>query len=282
MGNVDCFPLGIMVKLASSTTSIITMKNNKSSWFVGIAIIFLVLLCTGVTLINSIFDPLADFVYRSPHFAEASDTGKYQIDPQTILTSLENHETNVFVPAITTSDVSVDQDQILWWQSEYLTIADAVFDAQWTDQYDGWYLSFVFFEANCQDFSKGFYGATFNYYKENWRGMELRYLGRQINISPRYHEIEWSGDAYYYPPLFYFEKNIDLNALPIGANHAIDIAEENGGSAVRLEANNQCSIWVTLDGNEKRGWEVSYEGDNNMLIDFDIYINPYTGKISKK
>lgn len=258
------------------------MKHNlfqKRITWIAAALLFL---CLTFGTINAVFSPSSDFVYRSPHFAEGSSTGSYQIDPQTILTSLSNGETDVFLPATTTSDAPTEQDPILWQQSEYLTIANAAFDAQWTDRHDGWHLSFVFFEANCQNFSKGFYGATFRYYKEVWHGMELRYLGREITVSPRYNQVDWSGDAYYYPPLFYFEKSIDLNNLSIGANHAISIAEQNGGSSARSQANNQCSIWVILDGSEKRGWNVIYEGKKSMLSTFEIYIDPYTGKISKK
>jgi hypothetical protein len=241
----------------------------------------LILYLTSV-MINAVFDPFADFVYRSPHFAEASNAGSYQINPQTILISLANSETNVFSPAMTISDAPTDQRPILWQQSEYLTIANAAFDTQWTDRHDGWHLSFVFFEANCRNFSKGFYGATITYYKEVWRGMKLRYFGRQITISPQYHEVDWSGDAHYYSPLFHLEKSIDLNNLAIEANTAIDIAEENGGSVARLEANNQCSIWAILDGNEKRGWNIVYEGEKSMSRIFEIYIDPYTGRISQK
>ncbi|MBI3172730.1 MAG: hypothetical protein HYZ25_03355 [Chloroflexi bacterium] len=258
------------------------MKHNLSRKRTIIIATALLLLCLVFGVINTVFTPFSDFVYRSPHFAEGSSTGSYHIDPQTLLTSLTNGETDAFFPATTTSDAPTEQDPILWQQSDYLMIANAAFDVQWTDRHDGWYLSFVVFEANCQNFSKGFYDATFTYYKEVWHGMELRYLGRQIDILPQYHKTNWSGDAYYYPPLFYFEKSIDLNNLSIGANHAIDMAEQNGGSAVRSQVKNQCSIWVILNGSEKRGWNVIYEGEKDMLSAFEIYIDPYTGKISQK
>jgi hypothetical protein len=258
------------------------MKHNLPQKWITKIVIALLFLCLTFGMINAVFDPFADFVYRRPHFAKASNTGSYQINPQTILISLANSETNVFSPVITTSDAPTDQNPILWQQSEYLTIANAAFDTQWADRHDGWHLSYVFLEANCQNFSKGFYGAIFTYYKENWRGMELRYLGRQITISPQYHEVDWSGDAYYYPPLFYLEKSIDLNNLAIEANNAIGMAEENGGSTTRLEANNQCSIWAILDGSEKRGWNIVYEGEKSMSSIFEIYIDPYTGRISQK
>lgn len=247
-----------------------------------VSIIFWTVLFMAVDIVNTIFDPTAEFVNRYPVFSIASDMGSYQIDPQTILASLDNNKTNVFLSLAETPDDPLEQSPILWQQSDYLKIAAAAFDSQWDESQNGWNLNRMIFYTDCQYFSKGFDYATFTYYKGNWNGMELTYLGRKIDISPQYHVVNWYGEAMYYPPLFSFEKGIDLKNIKFDSSGAIQLAENNGGKAARVAVNNKCSIYLILDGSEKKGWDIVYHGDESKFPVFEIYIDPYTGKIHQK
>jgi hypothetical protein len=261
------------------------MKNKKPIKLIIsiVCIAFFLLLCVATDIINRVFDPFAEFVHRgNPNFVDGIKTISFQINPQTILTSLAKNETNIFSPLITTPDAQLEQYPILWQQSDYIKIATVAFDFQWKESQGDWGLSRMVFDTDCQDISTGFDYAIFTYYKGVWNGVELRYLGRQIEIHPQYHEVGWSGDAIYYPDMFNLESSIDLKNLKFEAGDIVGIAEKNGGNVARKMVNNKCSVYLILDGNEKRGWHVVYDGDESMLSIFTLYVNPYTGQIRQK
>ncbi len=93
-------------------------------------------------------------------------------------------------------------------------------------------------------------------------------------------EIEYS-DGW---PAWFFSiprKELDLANLPLDSDAALDIAERNGGAALRSSLNNDCRIGMTIDTQEM--WIVEYyqlEDTSKGILRF--IIDPNTGDVQKR
>lgn len=254
-------------------------KNNwKILFFV---LLFIGLLIYGLIIVYSIvndYNPNAHPKNGLSDF-EPENIGYYKINPETILTSLDRGETNLFSPQIATSSAPMVKATISWRQSDYLLITNAVFQSVWKETFNSWSLLSMVFETTCHDNPDGFESGDIHFFKES---DEENYTTREVIITPQHENISWGGNREF-PRLNSAWKSIDLIQLKITAEDALRIAEDNGGRSFRLDAKNKCNIGMILNMNAYDDWNVGYQGYDG-LSNFLIQIDPYTGKVisSKK
>jgi len=207
----------------------------------------------------------------------------YEMDTDTILTSLNRRQTDVFTLITSTPEAEVYTVPVLekpigWHQSDYMKVANALFEFQWHEPLDGWKLYLMSFETRCSDNISGFDGGTFYYFitivgehggKDN--------IGRQMLIMPQYGQVIVGGNSNY-PYKRPGWKSIDLNKVVVTADDTLKIAEKNGGREARLSVQNKCYIQSTLS--EDFLWQVLIFKDSEGIA-FEIHIDPYTGQVKK-
>ncbi|RJP48911.1 MAG: hypothetical protein C4583_13400 [Anaerolineaceae bacterium] len=246
--------------------------------FSAIAILGMItVLCALVILFP---DDNQDY-YNYPNFSLQPEMGSYLIDPETIFDSLNNGETDTFVPNLGQIDGGlpdvVFEKPINWKQSDYLMIAKALNQYVWKDTLGGWELYEMSFFLDCHDNPSGFERSFMTYFKTiSSYGEKKIYAVRDFSILPKYAYVEWRGGKNYPRPLFGW-KRIDFETLHINAEDALRIAEENGGKNIRLEFNNNCRIKVFLVPEINTRWRVWYSVEG--IPELELVIDPLTGKI---
>ncbi|MDA8115502.1 MAG: hypothetical protein M0Z43_12390 [Acidithiobacillus sp.] len=204
------------------------------------------------------------------------DEISYEINPETILTSINTSETNVFTRIPATPEVysPLASGSFSWDQTDYLTIANAFHNFVWKEDLQNWSLySAEFLIQQCQNNFGGFDYAHFDYFQRQ----DKTYFVHGITIAPLYSEIA-SGETYYdYTSRW---KSIDLTKIKISADDALILAEKYGGEQARLSVgNDDCRVRLVLAPyvlGRDWGWSVFYFKGNSKI--FDISIDPYTGK----
>lgn len=250
--------------------------QQKRNITVIIAVLAVMIILCGVIYISS--NPLDESARRYPiNLGSFADTGSYEINPQTILSSLDHGQIDVFAPELATPQSPVSNEPVAWSQEDYQKIAEALHQFVWKESLDGWSLYRMEFYAICLDSPSGFEYADFIYYKDIFSNGKLLYTAHEIFITPQYHNVSWGGNTNFPRPIFGW-KSINLSNLKITAENALSIAEEKGGKSARLSVRNECSISLLLSGDT--GWDVLY-GGNGGLSNFHIRLDPYTGKVTK-
>jgi hypothetical protein len=228
-----------------------------------------------------VYDPIASVsgwpMSLSDNFTE---TGLFRINPETILTSLDEENADVFLPDSRSLDDRVMgpilyEKSTLQRQSDYLKIARALDNFVWGGTLDDWNLLWMIFNANCQDNFTGLTGGVFQYFKTVFEKGRIAYTWREIEIDPEYAYVAWGDGAEFAHPLLGY-KSINLSRIKVTAEEAIRIAEVNGGKEARLEVQNRCNIHLLLLPERFRGWVINYQSS-----DFEIQIDPYTGEVIK-
>jgi hypothetical protein len=192
-------------------------------------------------------------------------SGIYEIDPDTILESLDRGETDVFYPESETPQIPSTTKSVSWNQAEYQKIVDALSQFVWKESMIDWKLYRLFFRRGCQDIASGFVYADFTFFKEiSIKGKKL-YTVRSVFVSPQSKEIRWGGDTNFPRPLWGW-KSIDSEKIIVTAEEAVVRADEIGGKSLRISVQNQCQIKVDYfpENYDYDGWRVSYD------------INPYS------
>lgn len=251
-------------------------KIIKHKWII---LIVALLVTAGIIYV---YNPiLGDTGWPSGLSSHYRDAGLYGINPETILTSLEKGDADVFLPDPRSIDDRYDgpilyTEPVKWSQSDNLKIVHTLNNFVWKDKFDDWNLFFMAFNVDCQDDLNGLPGGAFQYFKTVFNKGKITYTWREIEIVPEFSFVAWGGDTESAHPLLGWE-SIDLNKLKIAAEDAIRIAEENGGRDARLKLQNQCSIHLYLMPERYKGWRISYGYSSG----FEIEIDPYTGEVIK-
>lgn len=247
-------------------------------------IIIATLLVLLLVVLYMLSIPLS-IIFNSAHFWEIgrddassiienyNKTGTYKIDANIILKST-NHNQVFFPPDAITLNHLITKDKLKWKQAEYLKVTSAFFEFVWKESLDeDWSINRMIFNTSCKENPADFESATFIFYQQIFQQRELRYKARAIEILPLDGKISWGGDNIFYRPVF-GANVIDLDKLKISADEALDIAEENGGKAMRQSAQNDCNLYLVLG----RDWLVVYDR-NDGLSTLKIDIDPYTGRV---
>ncbi|MBN2117500.1 MAG: hypothetical protein JW730_13065 [Anaerolineales bacterium] len=249
---------------------------NKETIVLSLVAIVLV---TGIVIYSRLvsLDPYS-WDHRNPCYPSSySDWTEYQIDPETILTSLDQKDTNVFTPMLVTpsSDAQFPpRNTFLWTQSDYLKIANALSQHEWNEPLDlkNWSVYYLAFGGECQGNTSGYNHMEITYYKTIKGIVGKTYQARHIEIYPFASEVG-IGDSSSFDRRYFVGNNpIDLTKFKISADDALRIAEENGEKDVRLKYQDGCSISIRMPiHNYDDSWEVDY-------FDLKMAVNPYTGK----
>jgi hypothetical protein len=251
-------------------------KIIKLKWLILIVVLSLM---AGIIYI---YDPFSSthggpFSLSSPSY---TDSGLFRIDSGMILTSLNQGDTDVFLPDTRSMDDRLDGpilyiEPIRWGQSDHLKLVNTLNQYVWKDSLDNWKLFSIIFLTDCQDNLSGLQRGDFRYFKTTLYGGKITDTWREFETAPQYLFVAWGGGAKFAHPLF-GRKNIDLRRLMVTAEDALKIAEEHGGRDARLRAQNQCDIYLSLAPEGlKKGWWISYNTSDN----FEIQIDPYTGEV---
>ena len=124
------------------------------------------------------------------------ESGDYTINRQTILASLDQGETNVFTPLLTTQEPNpplLPSGSIAWAQSDYFKIVEALNQNIWQDTMNGWNVYYLAFDKQCQENPVGFDSLEITYYKTIEVNRErVVYCTSYKDISARrYCELGW-------------------------------------------------------------------------------------------
>lgn len=254
------------------------MLNKDIVQKITIVILSALLVVTWCGLLAVVFNP--DSIANPPLYGPGSSSrspylGNYKIDANTTLKSIDNGQPLIFLPETAQISNSNLNHKLHWTQSEYLKVVFALFEFEWKETLDhNWTINSMIFERECEDNPAGFERAAFLFDQLIYQ-KEFRYNTRAIEISLPDSTASWgSGGGYPRPLLGATEFNLD--DLKITADDAFKLAEENGGKEARQSIQNNCKISLHLGEN----WRVRYAGplDRAKTL-FDIFIDPYTGKI---
>jgi hypothetical protein len=205
------------------------------------------------------------------------DEKTYDIDPPTLLHSLAQGNKNVFTLQTATPNATShwSSQSVSWKQADYFFIAQSFHQFVFGESLDSWKLSKMYFRLDCNDSTTGLQQAGFTFFKSvSIRDRDSR-LMRYINIAPRENKVYFS-ETEFYPELDQWQF-IDFAQIKISAESAVQIAEDAGGSIVRLEADNNCYIMELFDASGKyNGWTLWYSSEDKTI--FDINIDPFTGE----
>lgn len=206
----------------------------------------------------------------------------YQFDPQTVLTSLDQGKTDVFVSA--QKNPIYDDVQPLaqvasfdWSQEDSFRVANAFHQFVWKESLAQWYLySLSFTIPQCDDVSR-ISGVGFKFYKRqpNWY-----YLIHNINLDLEYGFVYAGDNNGYYTGGW---KDVDLIKSTVTTfDKALLIAEERGGQDARLalNSNQKCHIIAQYPIGtyvpSKLVWDITYWVNDGTSSIYKIEIDPFT------
>lgn len=182
-----------------------------------------------------------------------SDMGYYKINPETILTSLENGDANVFVPLlIDPQDITDDVTDmnINWTQADFLKIASALGQFVWSDSMDlkNWNIYFISFGGSCSD-PIGLFSAAITYFKTGG----ATYTTRHIEINPYLGYVGWGDRASYPKPILQKWNSVDLLGAEFTADDALRIVGEDAKGRFQFQGN--CGgVISTPQNNDPENW----------------------------
>ncbi|MFN8411697.1 MAG: hypothetical protein U0Z26_04850 [Anaerolineales bacterium] len=211
-----------------------------------------------------------------------SSVGVYEIDPETILSSLDQGNMNVFTPFVgeTGNYPYPTVGHFQWKQSDYLKITNALYELKVKENISDWNIYSMIFNRGCSDDLYGFDIGEISYFKIEGSNTS-RYILYDMLISPINKGVVWDTGGYYPRPLLGWTK-VDLNSLKVAAEDALQMAEENGGKEARLKVYNECEIHLIINPTPvgDNDWKVSYinHTSTHEPILFEIHIDPYSGK----
>jgi hypothetical protein len=207
-------------------------------------------------------------------------TGSFQFNPSTILESLDQGK-DVFT--VEDADaVETEYDGIGWTQSDFLRVANALSQKVWHEPLDmnGWMVYNIIFSGGCHDNIAKLNLFDITYYKTIKTGWQMVYTARLITISPRMGVVDWAGDGTFSTPFVFGWENINLTKFKTTADQAVQIAEENGAKAARVNKENKCNLNVYTRQDPNRNYEYNWYVDYD-LAEFSVFINPFTGEVLK-
>jgi hypothetical protein len=226
------------------------------------------------------------------------DKVTYVIDPQTILTSLDRGETDVFLPAPPEPEGSWPiiwpPGSFVWNEQSFKKVADALHQLVWQEPLQNWQLIRASYQINqCQEIFGGIDSASLSFF-QNEGGQNVVH---GFWINPMYGNVT-AGNQYSQRMGWSHWETIDPDKMKISnVDAALLVAEENGGKEIRSSLKNKCKITLLLAPDRYKynflthplnrygwGWNVIYwSNQSNSDPLFSIVIDPYTGgfKIQK-
>lgn len=207
----------------------------------------------------------------------------YGIDSKTILTDLGNGNTDVFEPLLESPEETINDEPIVWNQSDYFNVAVVFHQFVTGDSVEDWKLYKLYFSAYCHEDFDGFEFGEISFFKPEYkygRPKGYEYRGYVMSSSNGYVA---SGNLQFFPYKNPEWQGIDLNDITIKAEEAFHIADRNGGQSIRMSVKNQCRISVMLHQDQEI-WDIRVDdlrkGQGGITL-FSIGVDPYTGEITE-
>jgi hypothetical protein len=199
-----------------------------------------------------------------------SGYGDYKIDPQTILISLEQGNTNVFEPLLEDPrDVEeLTNIYISWTQADFMKIFSALSKLVWEDSMDPkvWSVYAIDFSGGCIEEICELDDARIVYFKTTG----ISYIVRFMDIQPYFGLVRWGDEASYRQPIFDKWKAVEFATSNVTADDALKIAEKNGGRKRRFETFDRCPVYISSSRWSPESWTVSCTPNvYDFLIDLD-------------
>ena len=249
------------------------MNTQSHSRTIIAVVIFLIFLAAGYVYV---FEPGQYDDSLPVGIRDFRDRSFYQIDPSTILDSIDSGETELFIAQESASQAPV-QTTVLWQQADFINLARALNQVVLQEPLSGWRLYSMHFSTPCRDNLSGFAEADFYYFKTAFReNGKIRYTTQNILISPEYEQVIWARGGNFPHPLIGWDY-VRLRQIQVTAEDALAIAEENGGRETRQLVDNNCRIHVRLAGDQ--AWQILiYQNDTGSSL-FKLGINIESGNI---
>ncbi len=237
-------------------------------------------ICAGTAYqLNYLYLREKEQTYGSyPSFvSDPNGSAQYEIDPETILLSLDQDGTEIFHPVSTIpeDDLHLNPGSFPWMQSDYLKIANALVQTKLSEGLNDWEVLGMYFKKECSDTHKGFDAGSVIYFKINSGNNRvsdyLHYQTITVEVYPLFKKAVYD-EAHFPRPLFGWT-GINMSNLKITADDALQIVEELGGKEARLKVNNVCNISILNSPLFPRNWRVSYD-----TALFDVSVDLYSGK----
>ena len=201
---------------------------------------------------------------------------QYQIDSQTILSSIRHGEKDIFnLIDATPGPISNDSGiPVLWTQEDYLLIAQSIHELIWQESMDqSMDLAKLIFCLDCGEVNFGPQIAQIQLHKLIGEKKEIGKENRYIVIAPKANLV-YITDYIYQPVLRKDWGSIDLSNVKISAEEALQIAELSGGKEMRAETKNQCSIGIVISADgDNSAWLIYYTTeveDPSLSVEFRI------------
>jgi hypothetical protein len=204
----------------------------------------------------------------------------YSFNSATILESINQGNMDVFnllsITPVPKSPPSVES--VLWGQNDFFRIAQAVNKQAWGESLDAQNFWSMSFSMDCSEIDrKTFSNAIFDSFRVIQTGGKETRIEYHTNIFLAENWVHTSKTEY--TPNAHDMKPIDPAKYRIPAEEALQIAEKNGGSKIRLEVDNTCQIDALTPDLNGKGWRVMYQDPHNLIGSiFEITIDPQTGE----
>ena len=181
--------------------------------------------------------------------------GYFNIDPATILLSMENGGANVFTPL--SEEDALDREAltdlpIYWMQSDFLKIASALGQYVWDDPMDlkEWSVYTIDFTGSCGD-PIGFDSAGITYFKTEG----ITYVTRLIEIEPYFGWARWGDEGIYPQPILQKWHGVELLRAKITADDALRIVNEDVMARFQI-IDNVCGVTVDSSLDYPKNWDL--------------------------
>lgn len=261
--------------------SIISFKKMIASMVVVISTTLILYICSQIWYARW-DDHLAP---KTPQDDTITTTTIYRINPKTILESLGNGQGDMFTQVASGSELSsLPSNSFLWKGEDYLNVAEAMHEKEWSESLANWHLySLKFLIRRCQQVDEGIDSAEILYYqlKDN------QYVVHGIRINPLFEEIMVGENRYPYHEEWL---SIELDKIVVNTpSKALELAEAGGGRNAR-EKTGEDGCYISLYLNPESGfpawssapfksyslsWEIKYLSDSRII--FSDSIDAYSG-----
>jgi hypothetical protein len=206
------------------------------------------------------------------------DYGYYKFDPDTILSSIDLGNLDVFTQTHAESPQDFTEIKglsISWTQADFIKIAKAFGQSIWDDpmNLNDWKIYFIHFTGSCGS-SIGYDSATITYFKSK----DGIYSTRFIDIQPHRGYIGSGDGGVYSQPTLHKWKSVDLLGAKIDADDSIRIVCKNAKEHYQISDNSKVLLG-SPQGDDVYNWYIDVFADN---LNVAYIINMETGDYSTK
>jgi hypothetical protein len=166
-----------------------------------------------------------------------------------------------------------------WSMGDYLHVRDLFVIQLTPGESTDWKISKLFFKLNCDQTSSGFQMGNTESFRRDTDGHFSYRTERHVTTFPQYERLMYT-ETQFEPDILKVD-SIDISRLKVTADDALRIAERNGGSAARAEADNRCNIYVTMLGWRGHYWEVEYAFGAGDRKNYTVNVDGETGEVKR-